>query len=108
LKLYQGQQMVLGSAVHSIMEKLDQENEQIDDQQGTLARSFKGLLDNVATRADMEEIQVFHKKQDNVRVFDLFRFRLLLAKITSFTLKLKIPQRRLFLLLFWFCVFVLT
>lgn len=58
LKLYQGQQVVLGSALHTIMEKLEQENEQIDDQHAVLASSFKALIENVATRADMEEIQV--------------------------------------------------
>ncbi len=57
LKVVQGQQMVLGSALHTIMEKLNQENEQIDDQQSVLASSFKGLIENVATRQDMEEIQ---------------------------------------------------
>jgi chromosome segregation ATPase len=57
LKVVQGQQMVLGSALHTIMEKLNAENEQIDDQQAVLANSFKGLIDNVATRQDLEEIQ---------------------------------------------------
>ncbi len=46
--------MVLGSALHTIMEKLNQENEQIEDQNAVLTNGFKALLENVATRTDME------------------------------------------------------
>ncbi len=48
--------MVLGSALHTVMERVAQENDQIDDQQSILAKSFVALFENVATRQDLEEI----------------------------------------------------
>lgn len=48
--------MVLGSALHSINQKVSGENEQIEDQQKTLAKSFEALIENVATRADIDEV----------------------------------------------------
>ena len=57
VKFLQGQQMVLGSALHSIHTKIRDENEQIEDQQGVLAKSMEALIENVATRQDFAEIE---------------------------------------------------
>jgi hypothetical protein len=68
VKFLQGQQMVLGSALHSVHSKIQSENEQIDDQQQTLAKSMEALIENVATRQDMQEIELASGEDNDVHV----------------------------------------
>ena len=68
VKFLQGQQMVLGSALHSVHSKIQSENEQIDDQQKVLAKSMEALIENVATRQDMQEIELAAGEDNDVHV----------------------------------------
>ena len=60
--------MVLGSALHSIHQKVKDENEQIDDQQATLAKSMEALIENVATRQDFGEIEAAAAEDNDLHV----------------------------------------
>jgi len=65
---FQAQHLVLGSAVHSILQKLQMENDQFVDQQAVLASSFEALFNNVASRQDLEEITIAAGEDNTVHV----------------------------------------